>query len=98
MTNLQVIQRFIKKEEGRTPARTIHNHSGYYTTKGNTLTSTRKILINYNTPIAYWENDTIIVNVRKYSSTTSHIQAALIREIEKHGINYIRYGVNEHDR
>ena len=91
MTNLQVINKFLNKETAKTPTRYIQGNYYYY--KGNTLTTDGKTLINYNTIIATWENDYIIVNVRKYSNTTSHIQHALIREIEKRRIFYIKEGV-----
>ena len=75
MSNENVIKTFLEKEQARTPLRTIIN--GYYSYKGRTLWTRGNELINYNTRIAYIEGNTLYINVKKYSSTTSHIQSKL---------------------
>ena len=71
MKNENVIKKFLEGEEAKTPLRTIV--SGYYSYKGRTLWTKGNTLINYNTRIAYIEDNTLYINTKKYSSTTSHI-------------------------
>lgn len=47
-------------------------------------------LFSYGTTIAYWKGDKLIVNVTKYSPTTSHHQSMLIE-------NYIKAGLDTFD-
>lgn len=48
-------------------------------------------LINYNTCIAEWKNKgCVMVNVTKYSSTTSKIQNMLLEELEKSSYEVIQ--------
>ena len=56
---------------------------------GNTknLRSFGNNLVNYRTTIAYFNNNTLMINNRKYSSTTSKIQNMLIKECYKHKIS-----------
>lgn len=76
MTNLDVIAKFINREEGKTPLRNIIN--GYYVYKGRTLASDGKSLYNYNTLIAYHsDNGKLYINRDKYSVTTSKIQSQI---------------------
>ena len=79
MNNLEVIKKFLKKEEAKTNLRNILN--GYYYYKGRTLQTQQEAyrfcLYNYNTIIAFILNDTLYLNTRKYSSTTSKIQTQL---------------------
>ena len=75
MSNENVIKKFLEKEQARTPLRTIIN--GYYSYKGRTLWTRENELINYNTRIAYIEDNTLYINVKKYSNTTSHIQSKI---------------------
>ena len=63
MTNEQVITQFLKGQLG---------HSLHLYTEGS-------ILINYNTRIAYVENNKLYLNKTKYSRTTSKIQSQLRR-------------------
>ena len=78
MTNLQVINKFLNREEGRTNKRQILN--GYYYYEGRTLQTDGTDLINYTTKIAYFDNDNILhLNKTKYSATTSKIQNQLER-------------------
>jgi len=91
MTNQKVINLFLEKRQGKTPTRFINDGIYYY--KGNTLKTDGKTLINYNTIIAEWKNDYIIVNMRKYSRTTSKIQGQLLFEIEQRKIDYIKDGI-----
>lgn len=75
MKNENVIKKFLEGEEAKTPLRTIV--SGYYSYKGRTLWTKGNTLINYNTRIAYIEDNTLYINTKKYSSTTSHIQSKI---------------------
>lgn len=78
MTNLQVINKFLSREEGATNKRQILN--GYYCYEGRTLQTNGTDLINYKTKIAYFDNDNILhLNKTKYSATTSKIQNQLER-------------------
>ena len=76
MSNEKVIKKFLEREHAHTPLRDICTGIEYY--KGHTLW-TRKLgenfeLINYWTRIAYVKDNTLYINVKKYSSTTSKIQ------------------------
>lgn len=89
MTNEKVITRFLDKRAGHTPTRNITN--GVYVYKGETLKTNGLELINYSTRIAYWYNDILYVNTRKYSSTTSRIQSKLRRLADERGLKVIEY-------
>lgn len=86
MKNIEVIQTFIK-EEGRKKAKTQHLY----------IDTDNKQLINYNTVIARingTEEQTkeIEINVNYYSSTTSRIQANILRVVRYYrnmGKNFI---------
>ena len=86
MKNFDVIQTFIK-EEGRKKAKTQHLY----------IDTDNKQLINYNTVIARingTEEQTkeIEINVNYYSSTTSRIQANILRVVRYYrnmGKNFI---------
>ena len=80
MKNENVIKKFLEQEQAQTPLRDIVN--GYYTYKGRTLYTKQSFLydielINYKTRIAYIDNNTLYINTKKYSSTTSRIQSKL---------------------
>lgn len=80
MNNENVIKKFLEQEQAQTPLRNIVN--GYYTYKGRTLWTRGSIynkheLINYNTRIAYIQDNKLYINTKKYSSTTSRIQSKL---------------------
>jgi hypothetical protein len=64
MRNIEVIKQFLNKSSGNSD-------------NGNVI-STGDRLINYNTCLAEWNNDSIMINVTKYSSSTSRIQNMLI--------------------
>lgn len=67
MRNIEVIKQFLNKSSGNSDNRN--------------LISTGDKLINYNTCIAEWNNDSIMVNMTKYSSSTSRIQNMLISKL-----------------
>ena len=78
MTNQEVINKFLNREEGKTNKRQILN--GYYYYEGRTGGGDGTDLINYTTKIAYFDNDNILhLNKTKYSATTSKIQNQLER-------------------
>lgn len=87
MTNLEVLKRFTEKRSGRTPQRDIYE--GYYVYNGRTLTTDGLTLINYNTVIASWEKNTVLLNMKKYSRTTSKIQHQLKNILIDNGVNFI---------
>lgn len=89
MSNEKVILQFLDKRAGHTPTRDIVN--GIYTYKGQTLKTNGLELINYNTRIAYWQNNILHINIHKYSSTTSHIQSKLRRLAESKGVDIVEY-------
>lgn len=79
MTNSEVIKKFLKQENAKTNLRDIPN--GYYTYKGRTLQTQQEeyrfCLYNYNTIIAFILDNTLYLNTKKYSVTTSKIQSQL---------------------
>lgn len=89
MKNENVIKKFLEREQAQTPLRNINN--GYYSYKGRTLYTRDNELINYNTRIAYIENNTLYINTKKYSSTTSTIQNQL-----KHLASLTSYNIVEY--
>ena len=89
MSNENVIKNFLEKKQAKTPLRTIVN--GYYSYKGRTLWTRENELINYNTRIAYIEGNNLYINVKKYSSTTSHIQSKLKQLASLTNYNIIEY-------
>lgn len=89
MSNENVIEKFLKKEQARTPLRNIIN--GCYIYKGRTLWTRENELINYNTRIAYIENKTLYINIKKYSNTTSKIQSKLKQLANLTNYNIVEY-------
>lgn len=78
MNNQTIITNFIKGATcGHTPTRDITN--GYHTFNGTTLSIEGNYLINYTTIIAERDGDIIKLNNKKYSRTTSKIQALIKR-------------------
>ena len=81
MTNLDVIENFINRKEGKTPLRNINDEYRDY--RGRTLASDGKSLYNYNTLIAYHsDNGKLYINKEKYSKTTSKIQGQIRNRAE----------------
>lgn len=89
MSNESVIKKFLEKEQAKTPLRTIVN--GYYRYKGRTLWTKDNELINYNTRIAYIEDNTLYINVKKYSNTTSRVQSKLKQLANLTSYNIVEY-------
>ena len=89
MSNENVIKKFLEKEQAKTPLRTIVN--GYYSYKGRTLWTRENELINYSTRIAYIEDNTLYINVKKYSNTTSHIQSKIKMLGKKYNYSIVEY-------
>lgn len=99
MTNLDVIENFINRKEGKTPLRNINDEYRFY--RGRTLASDGKSLYNYNTLIAYHsDNGKLYINDEKYSVTTSKIQSQIRRnakhyiEVSEREINTIKLADN----
>lgn len=89
MNNEKVIKKFLEKEQAQTALRDIVN--GYYTYKGRTLYTRDNELINYNTRIAYIDNNTLYINTKKYSSTTSKIQNKIKFLGKEYNYNIVEY-------
>ena len=89
MNNEKVIKKFLEKEQAKTSLRNIIN--GCYIYKGRSLCTRDNELINYSTRIAYIEDNTLYINVKKYSSTTSHIQSKLKQLASLTSYNIIEY-------
>lgn len=89
MTNENVIKTFLEREQARTPLRDIVN--GYYSYKGRTLWTWKNELINYSTRIAYIEDNTLYINIKKYSSTTSKIQSKIKQLGKEYNYNIVEY-------
>ena len=87
MTTLEVIQQFLKREQAHTPYRNAPLNN-VWRWRGASLTSDSWRLISYETPIARWRGDTVLIDSRKYSTTTSKQQSMLKRECEKLGVKY----------
>jgi len=66
ISNNEVIDNFLNKKFGFS---------------GSSVSSKQDKLFSYNTIIAQWFDDTLLVNNTKYSSTTSKTQGRLIRSI-----------------
>lgn len=89
MSNEKVILQFLNKRAGHTPTRDIVN--GVYIYKGQTLQTNGERLINYNTIIAFWEDNKLHLDTHKYSQTTSKIQSKLKRLAEEMGVDMVEY-------
>ena len=93
MNNEKVIKKFLEKEQAQTALRAIVN--GYYTYKGRTLYTQEQNgnfeLINYNTRIAYINQNGLHINIKKYSVTTSKIQNQIKRLADLSNYNIFEY-------
>jgi len=89
MKNENVIKKFLEREQAHTPLRDIVN--GCYSYKGRTLYTKDNELINYSTRIAYIKDNTLYINVKKYSSTTSKIQSKIKYLGKKYNYNIVEY-------
>lgn len=76
MKNNEVIKEFLRGNIASTPLRDIVGYN-YMIYKGKTLQTDGEKLINYNTVIAYKQNNKLYINANKYSTTTSKIQSQL---------------------
>lgn len=68
MRNVEVIKQFLNKSSGNSDT-------------GNLISDGVK-LFSYNTCIAEWADSLLLVNVTKYSRSTSRIQNMLIQELK----------------
>lgn len=94
MKNENVIKKFLEREHAQTPLRTINNYYNSY--KGRTLWTRGNIynkheLMNYNTRIAYIQDNNLYINTKKYSSTTSKIQNKLKDLAKNTSYNIVEY-------
>ena len=89
MKNEKIIEKFLERESAKSGLRTITN--GIYQYQGRTLQTDGEKLINYSTIIAYFENDTLYLNTKKYSQTTSKIQNTIRRLASDKNIKIMEY-------
>lgn len=89
MSNEKVILQFLDKKAGHTPKRDIT--FGVYIRRGCTLNSYGYKLINYETLLAYWKDNKVYLNIKKYSSTTSKIQNKLRELAKESGIDIVEF-------
>ena len=68
MRNIEVIKQFLNKSSGNSDT-------------GNLISDGVKLL-SYNTCIAEWTDSLLLVNVTRYSKSTSRIQNMLIQELK----------------
>ena len=87
MSKENVIKNFLNNLDGATPLRNISN--GLNTYKGRTLYTNGNKLINYNTIIARLDGNILHLNIKKYSSTTSHIQSQIRRIASSMGLEIV---------
>lgn len=78
MRNNQVIDAFLNHKEGASDNKNLR--------------STGAKLFSYSTCIAQWLDDILIVNVTKYSKTTSTIQNRLVKLVLSHKVNTTKVG------
>lgn len=93
MNNENVIKKFLEGEHAKTQKRYITN--GYYSYEGRTLYTRENNgnfeLINYNTRIAYIDQNGLHINIKKYSVTTSKIQNQIKRLADLSNYNIFEY-------
>ena len=89
MKNEEIIKKFLERESAKSGLRTITN--GIYQYQGRTLQTDGNKLINYSTIIAYFYNDTLRLNTKKYSQTTSKIQNTIKRLASDMGLSITEY-------
>lgn len=84
MKNSEVIDKFLDKEFNKCAS---------------SVSSKQDKLFSYNTIIAQWFGDILLVNDTRYSSTTSKIQGILIRSINSnikwYTVDHIPMGTND---
>ena len=73
MKNSEVIDKFLNKDFGY---------------KASNLYSKEDKIVNYNTVLAQWFNDILLINITKYSITSSRNQNALVYGADKKGIKW----------
>lgn len=82
--NEKVIKAFLRGKRASSPKHALM-WGGY----GASISTDGVILYSYNTPIARWastdESDGVLINSRKYSSTTSRQQADLLALVKEFG-------------
>lgn len=79
MTNEKVINKFLNKQLGHTPIRSVYGHYEKMSTLDSNVKNDTNILINYQTIIAIIKDNKLYLNTKKYSSTTSKIQSMIKR-------------------
>lgn len=85
MSNQDVIKAFLEHKQAKTPLRKI----AYTMSKGRTLYTENNNLINYNTTIATLKDNTLYLNTKKYSRTTSKIQTQIRNLATRKGLEII---------
>ena len=67
--NANVIGKFLLREKATSPVRNIKED--YHVYKGASISTDGTRLWSYNTIIAQWGGDTVLINNTKYSNTTT---------------------------
>lgn len=78
MTTQEVIKQFLARKTAHTPIRDL-----MYGGRNCSISTDGTRLWSYNTIIAQWGDDTVLINNTKYSRTTSKQQDILRSECEK---------------
>lgn len=79
--NKKVIDAFIAKRKATSGARALM-FGGYCAS----ISTDGAVLYSYNTPIARWSGDVVVVNEKKYSPTTSRQQSDLALLLKYAGV------------
>lgn len=73
--NEKIIKAWLDGRKASSAVRNIEN--GVFVERGASISTDGKKLYSYWTPIAWWENGMAVIDMRKYSSTTSRQQSDL---------------------
>ena len=84
LQNEKVINAFLDHQKAQSPKRSYVN--GYYMDRGSSISTDGETLYSYNTPIAKWDGCKVLVDMTKYSMTTTMQQYDLRDELIRRDI------------
>lgn len=84
--NEKVIKAWLDGRKATSQVRDIAD--GYYMRKGASISTDGKKLYSYWTPIAWYEDGGVVVDMRKYSMTTTMQQSDLKQILAQRDIKY----------
>lgn len=87
MTTQEVIKQFLARKSAHTSYRDAPLNN-LWRWHGASLTSDSWRLISYETPVARWRDDVVLIDGRKYSATTSKQCGMLKRLCDELGVKY----------